>query len=380
VLGDRFEKFFRLARPCLFYSISVLLAVPGSAWAFDPATYPKADSTLGEVIGPTEIADAQALLDNLKEKIRHDYIKGLARRDAHPKAHGCVQAEFAVRPDLPASLTAGLFTPGATYDAVIRFSNGSPNAAGDDHNGDTRGMATKLYGVEGKKFFEDPGAPDAHDFIQISSPYFFVNDSHGYTDFFQRVNSGKTMKLFKIPFILGWKGTVNAAKMLGQKINNPLDVTYYSVTPYQFGEGDGRRAVKYSATPCSDPVSGETTDGPNFLRHAMQERLSTTSACFDFRIQVRPDSSFDVEDVITAWDEAKAPFVPVARISIPEQQFDTPEQNAACEALTYNPWHAIEAHKPLGTINRMRRVVYQAISELRFEMNGTQAAEIRKGQ
>ena len=95
---------------------------------------------------------------------------------------------------------------------------------------------------------------------------------------------------------------------------------------------------------------------------------------------MRPDSSFDVEDVITAWDEAKAPFVPVARISIPEQQFDTPEQNAACEALTYNPWHAIEAHKPLGTINRMRRVVYQAISELRFEMNGTQAAEIRKGQ
>lgn len=377
---DRLESASSFVASSILGVISCILAVPNGAWALDPENYPKADTTLGEVIGPTEIDDAQALSDNLKDKIRQDYINGLARRDAHPKAHGCVQAEFKVRSDLPASLSVGLFSPGATYDAVIRFSNGSPNAAGDDHNGDTRGMATKLYGVEGKKFFDDPGAPDAHDFIQISSPYFFVNDSRGYTDFFERVNSGQTSQLFKIPFILGWKGTVNAAKMLRQKISNPLDVTYYSVTPYQFGEGDGRRAVKYSAIPCSDPVTDETMHGPNFLRHAMQERLSKTSACFDFRIQVRPDSTFDVEDVINAWDEVKAPFVPVARITIPEQQFDTPERNAACEALTYNPWHAIKAHKPLGAINRMRRVVYQAISELRFDMNGTQAANLRKGQ
>lgn len=361
-------------------SLLFALAAPTAGLAFDPSSYPKADAALGERIGPTEIEDAQSLSDTLQNQIRKEYIRGLARRDAHPKAHGCVKAEFSVRTDLPASLTAGLFSPGATYDAVIRFSNGSPNAAGDDHNGDTRGMATKLYGVAGKKFFDDPGAPDAHDFIQISSPYFFVNDSHGYTDFFQRVNSGKTSKLFKIPFILGWKGTVNAAKMLSQKITNPLDVTYYSVTPYQLGTGDGRQAVKYSAKPCTDPAKGEAGEGPNFLRHAMQDRLNTTSACFDFQIQVRPDSSFSVEDVITEWDQDKAPFVPVARITIPKQQFDTPEQNAACEALTYNPWHAIEAHKPLGTINRMRRVVYEAISELRYDMNGTTAAEIRGDQ
>lgn len=357
-----------------FLVIASLGALPLRTHAAD---YPTADTYLGEKIGPTEISDAAALSESLKNQISKEYIRGLARRDAHPKAHGCVKAHFEVRDDLPSDLTTGVFQPGAKYDAVIRFSNGSPNAAGDDRHGDTRGMATKLYGVEGEKFFEDPASPDAHDFIQISSPYFFVNDSRGYTDFFERVNSEKTSKLFKIPFILGWRGTVNAAKMLSQKISNPIDVTYYSVTPYQFGIGDERKAVKYSAIPCEPPAKGSSGEGPNFLRYAMQDRLREGEACFNFRIQARPDDSFLVEDVVTEWDQDAAPFVNVAKIRIAPQIFDTPEQNAACEAMTFNPWHAVAEHKPLGTINRMRRVVYEAISELRYQMNGTQPAAIR---
>ena len=342
------------------------------------SSYPEVDSFLGEKLGETEVADAVELADNLKSEIRKIYVRGLARRDAHPKAHGCVVAKFTVRNDLPDNLRAGIFQPGAEHDAVIRFSNGSPNAAGDDHDGDTRGMATKVYGVAGKKFFDDPAAPSAQDFIQISSPFFFVNDSRGYTDFFERINSGKTRQLFKIPFILGLKGTMNAAKMLGQKVNNPLDVAYYSATPYQLGIGDTRKAVKYSAKPCKVPDEGTPGNGPNFLRHAMQDRLNGTNACFDFRVQVRPNDSFLVEDVVKEWNEKKAPFVNVAKIIVPEQIFDTPTQNEACEAMTYNPWHSIAEHKPLGTINRMRRVVYEAISDLRYEMNETKPAAIRR--
>lgn len=369
----------RFALAVTFTVTSVSVVGHGAAWARD-ATYPTADSGLGEVLGPTEIEDAAALAATLSDEIRKQYVNGLARRDAHPKAHGCVKATFAVRDDLPADLQAGVFQPGAQYQGVIRFSNGSPNAAGDDHSGDTRGMAIKLYGVNGKKLVEDPAAPDAQDFVQISSPYFFVNDSHGYTDFFQRVDSGSLTQMLKIPYILGLDGTINAAKMLAQKINNPLDVTYYSVTPYQLGLGDARSAVKYSATPCTAPPdSSEDEDGgPNFLRHAMQERLDQGAACFDFRVQTRPDDSFSVEDVITEWDQDAAPFVPVATITIPAQEFDTADQNATCEALSFNPWHALPEHKPLGTINRMRRFVYETISALRHQMNDTIPSTLRE--
>jgi hypothetical protein len=37
--------------------------------------------------------------------------------------------------------------------------------------------------------------------------------------------------------------------------------------------------------------------------------------------------------------------------------------------MSFNPWHAVPAHKPLGGINRLRQAVYQAISKLRHEMN-----------
>jgi hypothetical protein len=81
---------------------------------------------------------------------------------------------------------------------------------------------------------------------------------------------------------------------------------------------------------------------------------------------MRPDDSYSIEDVISEWPE-EAPFVHVARIEIQQQEFDTAMQNEACESMSYNPWHSLEAHRPLGTVNRMRRVVYEIISELRFK-------------
>ncbi|MGY9002177.1 MAG: catalase [Rhodospirillales bacterium] len=333
--------------------------------------YPQADSYLGEKIGTTEVDDAAKLAANLSEKILSDYTNGLARRDAHPKAHGCVSAQFKMNDKLAPKLQAGIFQPGAKYDAIVRFSNGSPNASGDDGNGDTRGMAIKILGVEGEKLFLDPGYPNAVDLIQISAPYFFVNDSSGYTEFFRIANKGVSFSLLKIPFILGWDGTINAAKMMSQKISNPLDVEYFSVTPYQHGLGESRKAIKFSSSPCKVTSKKETKvqSSPNFLRHAMQDRLQVQNSCFDFKIQTRPDASFEVEDVVKEWDAKKAPFVSVAKIIIPKQLFDTAALNEACEGMTYNPWHTLAEHKPLGTINRMRRVVYQTISTLRSEMN-----------
>src|ERR1700712_3750203 len=46
-----------------------------------------------------------------------------ARRDAHPKPHGCVAAEFRVLDNLPPRYRQGLFAQARTYPAWIRFSN-----------------------------------------------------------------------------------------------------------------------------------------------------------------------------------------------------------------------------------------------------------------
>jgi hypothetical protein len=92
------------------------------------------------------------------------------------------------------------------------------------------------------------------------------------------------------------------------------------------------------------------------------------------QLRTRPDA-MPIEDPTIIWDETAAPFVPVASITIPPQKFDTPEQEAFCENLSFTPWHCIDAHRPLGGLNRVRRVVYEHISRLRHELNNAPRSE-----
>ena len=77
-----------------------------------------------ESVPPGEAAFTQSIADRLKAKItRENPPPGIMRRDAHPKMHGVVRAEFIVEPGLPEELRVGIFREPKTYRAWIRFSN-----------------------------------------------------------------------------------------------------------------------------------------------------------------------------------------------------------------------------------------------------------------
>jgi hypothetical protein len=100
------------------------------------------DTELGEALFENEPQVALQIAEAIATKIQQGPRPAV--RDAHPKAHGCVVAEFRVEDDLPQYLAQGVFTPGRTYPAYIRFSNGDPDPNRDDAKGDARGMAIKL--------------------------------------------------------------------------------------------------------------------------------------------------------------------------------------------------------------------------------------------
>ena len=83
-----------------------------------------------------------------------------------------------------------------------------------------------------------------------------------------------------------------------------------------------------------------------------------------FRLLER-EGGFDleIEDDGPGFDE---------RIAIPAQEFDTPARNTFCENLSFNPWHAVEDHRPLGGLNRIRKAVYEEIAVYRHAMNGNE--------
>lgn len=356
-----------LASLCSF--VLAMLIIAGAATASE---YPAADGFLGERLQVLEQDYARHIGDLSERKLRSEYGAGQARRDAHAKAHACLTADFQVLADLPVSLQHGVFQPSKQYRATVRFSNGSPDAEAADRERDTRGMAIKLLGVTGPKLLDIADQADAQDLLLMTSPVFFVNNAEDYAAAMQILNGDSLLAYLRLPFVLGWQGSINAAKMLSTRIDDPLATRYWSAVPYQFGLGAQRRAVKYSARPCAQQAL-QTVDGDqsahNYLRTVLADRLKNQSACMEFMLQVRSSDSLSVEDVVSEWEEEVAPFYPVAKLVFPPQQFDTDEHHQACEAMSFNPWHGLEAHRPLGAVNRVRKVVYLRMHAVRQEMN-----------
>ena len=332
------------------------------------------DTQLSESAWPDEDDVAAQMAEVTRQAIddRYSGDAGPARRDVHAKAHGCVRAEFRVEAELPEGFAHGVFVPGATYKTWIRFSNGNADGSRPDDQGDARGMAIKLTGVPGDKLLDTERHATTQDFLLISNPTFFVDDPSRYATFARRSASSNPIVVGASPLGLGWKGLMIARETVAKRIASPLETRYWSTVPFSLGTGPDRRAVKYSARPC---VAGTTAipkdPSPNYLREAMVSALGAGDACFDFLVQPRAGDGMSVEDPRIEWTEAEAPFVKVATIVIPKQIFATPAQDAFCEDLSFTPWHSLPDHRPLGGLNRVRKVVYESTSAARHRLNGT---------
>ena len=308
------------------------------------------------------------LLRRLRAQLIDEHPDGLMPRDAHPKMHGLVRAEFIVHADIPAALKAGVFEQTRTYAAWVRFSNASSTAQPDAKR-DIRGMAIKLVGVAGPAV---PGGSDGaaeQDFLLISTDVFLCRDLQTFDGMLRAIQGSLWDKLC---FFVGHPGVVVRMLAAFKTFANPLTTRYFSSTPYLLGEG----AVKYCATPVSTAAESSapaaaSAPGNNFMRDAMQARLRTGPAEFTFGIQLQSDAiRMPVEDAATRWDEKLSPFVAVATLRIAQQDFDNAARDRQGEDMRFSPWHCLAMHRPIGSINRARRVVYQGISGLRRRVNG----------
>lgn len=293
------------------------------------------------------------------------------RRDAHTKTHGCVKAEFTVLPDLPDALRVGLFAQPAVYPAWIRYSNAFSSIA-PDRDLDARGMAIKVMGVEGEKLLENERHEKTQDFLLINHNVFFSPGVREYVEFSREyVKAERVVGYMLQPS--NWRQLFTLYRAASGRMTNPLTSRYWSTVPFKHGPA----AVKYSVMPGDGPVErGKPGKSPDFLREAMVAHLQDRDAHFDFMVQFQTDPvKMPVEDPSVEWDERVSPFITVAKIHIPRQAFDTPRQMEYAEHLSFTPWHALPEHRPLGGVNRIRRVVYERISALRHTANGVARRE-----
>ncbi|KAF9430429.1 hypothetical protein BGZ94_006906 [Podila epigama] len=355
------------------------MASNSSSSAAKDVPYPSVDEHLGERLQPNEAQFATQTCDTIEAGIRAQYHAGNAKRDVHAKATGLVRAEFKVHDDIPEDLAKGIFIPGKVYPAIIRLSNAAGDASQSDNHDDGRGFAIKLLNVPGPKLLESDKDATTQDFLFINAPFFMTNDAKTYLELLQKANSNSILTKLTIPITLGVHGTLNLARLGHGKISNPLQIQYFSVVPYQLGLGPDRQAVKYSVRPVDTDASHKDTIPPNpsrdFLHQAVKSTLLKKTVLYRFAIQRQKSPQMDVEDSMVEWSQEESPFIDVATISILQQDIDANDNNALAERLSFNPWHSLPDHKPLGAMNRIRKVVYERISRVRDNMNSVPRQE-----
>jgi hypothetical protein len=97
---------------------------------------------------------------------------------------------------------------------------------------------------------------------------------------------------------------------------------------------------------------------------------------FDLMIQLQTDPHrMPIENAAVRWPERLSPFIPAARVHIPQQQFTSEAQFAFAKRLKMNPWHCLPEHRPLGNQSRARLRMYYELSKFRQQMNRTSHLE-----
>jgi hypothetical protein len=348
-----------------------------------PLPYDPSYEVLEEDEGQT-IAALQDTMRDIAATVHKD--SGHAPRGVHAKSHGLLRGTLRVLDRLPPDYAQGLFAADGEYPVVMRLST-TPGDLLDDKVSTPRGIAIKVIGVPGERLADSQG--DAtQDFVMVNGPVFQTPTAKKFLGSVKLLASttDKAPGLKKVlsAALQGAEKAIEAVggesatliSMGGHPETHILGETFFTQVPVLFG----RYMAKLSLVPVSPELAalkGQPVDldsKPNGLRGAVVDFMTEHAAEWELRVQLATDlDDTPIEDPTVEWT---TPWVAVARITAPAQAGWTHGLSVLVDdGMQFNPWHCIAAHRPLGSIMRVRRAVYAASARFRAERNGTPVAE-----
>jgi len=333
------------------------------------------------------VANMKETMHGIQSKMLED--TNHATRAVHAKTNGMLVGELTVFDDLPAEYAQGLFAQPGTYETVMRLS-APPSEVLDDHVSTPRALAFKVIGVPGARV-EGSEGDTTQDFMMVNGPVFNTSTAKAFL-MNMKMLGATTDKAPRAKEILSavLRGAEKAVEAVGGESGflkamgghpptNPLGETYFSQTPYLYGNN----MAKFSLAPVSPGLLAlkdakvDLDNGPDTLLKAVTEHFAAEGGEWELRVQLCVDlDKMPIEDPKVEWPEDLSPFVPVARLRIaPQPAFTREKFDAINERLQFNVWHALAAHRPIGSVNRVRKAVYEMSREFRATNNGVQIVE-----
>ncbi|MBZ4033804.1 catalase family protein [Flavobacterium sp. 17A] len=340
-----------------------------------------------EVIQPDEQEISQKIIDSMArvnrlmyEKYRH------AIRDAHAKSHAVLKGELKVYDNLPEHLAQGLFAKARTYPVIVRLSTAQGSIVPDKMSA-FRGMAIKVIGVEGEKLLPELSDAVTQDFLMVNYPVIPTGTIKEYLkmqeglekqadsgELFQEIAQKAAVGVQNVLAAVGLADDTNQLSAPGPHI---LGDTYFSMAALRFGD----YVAKINVKPLSDNVkelAGKKIDKDiidadehAFLTKIVADFFQSATAEYEIGAQLCTDLEImPVEDGSVQWPEDQSPYQPVGKITFHPQQTFSPERRVyADDTLSFNPFHSLADHRPLGNIMRVRQLAYETSSRYRHHMN-----------
>lgn len=327
--------------------------------------------------------------DIILEKTSEDY--GHAVRSVHAKAHGIIEGKLTVLDGLATEFAQGMFATPGEHGVYMRLSTN----AGDilpDAIALPRGLAMKVVDVEGARLPDAEGS--TQDFVMVNGPIFQAPNPEKFlsslkllarttdrmegtktvlSSVLQTVNKGLEAVGVASPTVQGLGGAPNV---------DPLGETYFSVTPFRYGD----YVAKFRLKPISPDLTKRTgteidaSIREDAIRETVQAEMQTTVGEWEFQVQLCRDvEAQPIEDPTVEWKEDEAPFVTVATVTAaPQDSWSDAKVQKVDEEMRFSVWTGLADHQPLGSINRARKDTYRHSADFRSKFNGCPFHEPRQ--
>jgi hypothetical protein len=317
---------------------------------------------------PDEEEYLQAIISSFQTQMRDLWKPGGFERGGNTKTHGIVRGEFIVHEGLPENLRRGIYAQPQTYRAWVRFSGPGPYITPDIDDVGFMSISIKLMGVPGPKLMDEEKF--TLDMFGVSTPTFVTPDTKANAQL--QIESVKNASIF---YFLNFRRS-HLLDFIMQSLwiktqSSPFEAPYFSCVPYLLGEGQAMQYSVWPKTKKRTPIPRLPLRPPDdYLRDAMVASLAAEDVEFDIRLQLQTDPHLmPIENNAVLWPEKLSPRISAATLRIPRQTFNSPAQMEFAKRLSYNPWHCIAEHRPLGNQSRARRRMYAELSRLRHTMN-----------
>ncbi|KAK4498166.1 hypothetical protein PRZ48_010823 [Zasmidium cellare] len=292
-------------------------------------------------------------------------------RGTHLKTQGCVIGKFVVHDKLPPHLAQGMFAKPGTYDCIMRYSSLTPKLLGDNVP-QPRGIGIKIFGIEGEKIWgEDKKTQDwtfnNYPVLELRTP----KDTCEIADSLER--NWNDLPTFAAE--LGARKDADVATMPAKlPKQHMVAMPQWSQSAYRYGDNVAKLGVfpKSAEQKKIEKELIEDDDPINILSQHTRAFHQNHKVTYSFCAQMLQNlDEQPVDDIGVEWDEKKYPFEEVAHLEFEPQDSWLPEFRVWWDdRITCNSWHGLKVHQPLGSTNRMRRVVYAESRKLRLKVNG----------